>query len=222
MLPPRQSLLILAPLAYLLGSTPFGLLVGLAKGVDPRKAGSGNIGATNVGRLLGKRFFALVFALDMFKGLLPMVVGGMILQWAGGPADQTDYLLWLLIGFAAITGHMFSIFLRFKGGKGVATSTGVMLGVYPYYTLAAIITVPVFFVVLKLTRYVSAASIAAAISFPLAYAAIGLFEQWPLLGRQLPLLIFAVIVGLLIVVKHRTNIARLLAGTEHRAGRENS
>jgi glycerol-3-phosphate acyltransferase PlsY len=218
MLPPRQSLLLLTPLAYLLGSTPFGLLVGLARGVDPRKAGSGNIGATNVGRLLGKRYFGLVFALDMLKGFLPMVAAGVLLQTSSQAFDRTDYLLWLLIGFAAITGHMFSIFLRFKGGKGVATSTGVMLGVFPYYTLASLVAVPAFFVVLKTTRYVSAASIAAAVGFPVGYAAIGLLRGWPIMGAQLPLLIFAIIVGVLIVFKHRGNIARIRAGTEPKAG----
>jgi glycerol-3-phosphate acyltransferase PlsY len=216
MLPPWQSLLILAPVAYLMGSLPFGLLVGLSRGVDPRKAGSGNIGATNVGRLLGKRYFALVLALDMLKGLFPMVAADFLLR--GQQLDATACLLWLLIGFAAIAGHMFSIFLRFKGGKGVATSTGVMLGVFPYYTLAALVVVPVFLVVFKSTRYVSAASIAAAISFPLAYVGIGLLEEWPVTGAQLPLLIFACVVALLILIKHRANIARLRAGTEHRAG----
>jgi acyl phosphate:glycerol-3-phosphate acyltransferase len=218
MLPPRQTLLLLAPLAYLLGSTPFGLLVGLSKGVDPRKAGSGNIGATNVGRLLGKRFFAIVFTLDLLKGLIPMVVADVLVRSSGQTLDWIDYLLWLLIGFAAITGHMFSIFLRFKGGKGVATSTGVMLGVFPYYTLASLVAVPAFFTVLKTTRYVSAASIAAAVGFPLGYAGIGLLMGWPIFGSQLPLLIFAIVVGLLIVIKHRGNIARIRAGTEPKTG----
>src|SRR3954464_8661748 len=115
---PQRLLLILIPLAYVLGSIPFGLIVGLSQGVDPRKAGSGNIGATNVGRLLGGRFFAIVFLLDMFKGLLPMLAGAWIVHRSAG--SQLEHILWLLIGFGAIAGHMFSIFLRFKGGKGVA------------------------------------------------------------------------------------------------------
>src|SRR3954467_125727 len=98
-------LLVLAPLAYLLGSIPFGLIVGKLKGVDPRTAGSGNIGASNVGRLLGKKFFALVFLLDLLKGLLPMLAAGPLLRPA--PQDARTYLLWLLVGFAAIFGHMF-------------------------------------------------------------------------------------------------------------------
>ncbi len=216
MLPVRQTLLILVPIAYLLGSTPFGLLVGLWRGVDPRKAGSGNIGATNVGRLLGKRYFALVFALDFLKGFIPALAAGCFLH--GQTLDRTAYLLWLLIGFAAICGHMFSVFLRFKGGKGVATSTGVMLGVFPYYTLAGLVAVPAFFIVLKTTRYVSAASMAAAIGLPLGYIGIGLLEGWPLIGAQLPLLLFACLVSLLILIKHRGNIVRIRAGTEHRTG----
>src|SRR3954465_4532774 len=110
MTPTVQNLLILLPIAYLMGSVPFGLIVGLAKGVDPRKAGSGNIGATNVGRLLGGRYFALVFTLDLLKGLIPT---------AAAVAASNDVFVWLLVGFATIVGHMFSLFLKFKGGKGV-------------------------------------------------------------------------------------------------------
>src|SRR5438270_689765 len=123
-----RPLILLIPLAYLVGSIPFGLLVGLAKGIDVRKSGSGNIGATNVARLLGGRFFALVFTLDLLKGLLPVLAACYLLKpWLQAPAFD-DYVLWLVIGFAAIAGHMFSVFLKFKGGKGVATSTGVILG----------------------------------------------------------------------------------------------
>src|SRR5947208_15582569 len=112
---PAQQLLVLIPTAYLLGSVPFGLIVGLAKGVDPRKAGSGNIGATNVGRLLGGKCFAIVFALDFLKGLLPTLAASVVIHRQGGRPGQEVYLLWLAVGFAAIAGHMFSLFLRFKG-----------------------------------------------------------------------------------------------------------
>src|SRR3954470_13594628 len=95
-----QQLLILVPTSYVLGSVPFGLLVGLARGIDVRTAGSGNIGATNVGRLLGGKFFALVFVLDLLKGLIPMVVAGAVLRFH--IADWSASLLWLLVGFAAI------------------------------------------------------------------------------------------------------------------------
>src|SRR3954463_16562296 len=157
---PLQQLLVLAAISYFLGSIPFGLIVGLAKGVDPRKAGSGNIGATNVGRLLGGKFFALVFFLDMLKGLLPMLAAGFALQWRA--QSQIHYILWLLVGFAAIAGHMFSIFLKFKGGKGVATGAGVALGVFPYYPLPAVVALLVFVAVFKTSRIVSLASIVGA------------------------------------------------------------
>src|SRR2546421_6972833 len=102
-------LLALIPLGYLIGSIPFGLIVGRAKGIDPRKAGSGNIGATNLGRLLGVKFFAIVFVLDLMKGLLPMLAGA---WWVRGHFERPDaglYVFWLMLGFAAILGHMFSV-----------------------------------------------------------------------------------------------------------------
>ena len=207
-------MLLLTVGAYLLGSVPFGLIVGRAKGVDPRTAGSGNIGATNVGRLLGRKFFALVFILDLLKGLLPMLAAAWILSQH--EHTRTTYLLWLLVGFAAIVGHMFSVFLGFKGGKGVATSTGVILGLWPYYTLPALAAILVWIILFTVTRYVSVGSIIGAITFPAAYAAVGAWCGWPLLSEQLPLLIFAIVMAGLIVYKHRGNIARLRAGTESR------
>ncbi len=214
----QQRLLLIIPVAYVLGSIPFGLIVGLSRGIDPRKSGSGNIGATNLGRLLGGRFFALVFTLDMCKGLVPMLAAGFILS--GHASDRQTYLLWLLIGFASIFGHMFSLFLKFKGGKGVATSAGVILGLFPYFTLPGLAATGVFLIVFKVTRYVSAASMLGATSFPLAYVVIGLLWQpaWPILGQQLPLLLFAVLVAAMIVMKHRSNISRLIKGTELRFG----
>src|SRR6266567_1867306 len=101
---PQRLLLILIPFAYLIGSIPFGLIVGRSKGVDPRKAGSGNIGATNLGRLLGGKFFALVFTLDLLKGMLPMLGAGWVVRRSFGEPDALVYLLWLLVGFAAILG----------------------------------------------------------------------------------------------------------------------
>ncbi len=214
-----QSLLLLIPIAYLVGAVPFGLIVGLSRGVDVRTAGSGNIGATNVGRLLGRPFFFLVFLLDLLKSLVPMAIASWIVSRI--PETQHDsplYLTWLLVGFAAVIGHMFSVFLRFKGGKGVATSAGVVLGLYPYFTLAGLAVVGVFLIVSFATRYISLGSIAAACAFPLAYIAIGKALGWSVLGDQFPLLLFAVVMGGLIVWKHRTNIARLRAGTENRVG----
>src|SRR5881275_1799135 len=142
---PRTLLLILIPIDYLIGSIPFGLIVGLTKGVDPRQAGSGNIGATNVGRLLGGKFFALVFTLDLLKGLIPTALASFLLNDV--EKSQRHFMLWLLVGFAAIAGHMFSVFLKFKGGKGVATSAGVMLGLFPYFTLPGMLAIAIFIVV---------------------------------------------------------------------------
>jgi glycerol-3-phosphate acyltransferase PlsY len=214
----QGELIGLIPAAYLVGSIPFGLIVGRSRGVDPRKAGSGNIGATNVGRLLGGKYFALVFALDLLKGMIPTLAAGAIQRFSAG--DAGAYALWLSVGFAAILGHMFSVFLHFKGGKGVATSTGVMLGVFPYYTLAGIAGTLAFFIVFKICRYVSLASICGAFGFSIGYVALGIALHWDIAGKQLPLLIFAVLVSVLILIKHRTNLARLRAGTEHRIGKK--
>jgi glycerol-3-phosphate acyltransferase PlsY len=209
-----QQLLSLLLIAYLLGSIPFGLMIGRAKGVDPRTAGSGNIGATNVARLLGKKFFFIVFLLDMSKGLLPMLAAAWILHDA--PKGQLEYFLWLLVGFAAIAGHMFSIFLKFNGGKGVATGTGVALGVFPYFTFPALISLISFFITFKLTRIVSLGSIIGAIMLPISYGVLALILKWDLLGTQLPLLAFVLLLAGMIIFRHRSNIARLRAGTEAR------
>jgi acyl phosphate:glycerol-3-phosphate acyltransferase len=207
-------LLALIPIAYLIGSVPFGLLIGKAKGIDPRTAGSGNIGATNLGRLLGGKFFALVFTLDLLKGVAPVLAAGALLLFA--PRYPQDYLLWLAVGAAAIFGHMFSIFLGFKGGKGVATSAGVLLGMFPYYTLPGLIAVAVWGLVFQRTRYVSLASMVGAAFFPVAYVLVGLSMGWPVTRGQWPLLAFAILIPALIVYKHRGNIARLRTGTESR------
>ena len=214
---PHLSLFLLIPVAYLVGSIPFGLIVGLAKGVDPRTGGSGNIGATNVARLLGKQWFFVVFTLDMCKSLIPMLIASAIAhRVADEQREWTIYLLWLLVGFAAVLGHMFSIFLKFKGGKGVATSAGVMLGLWPYFTLPGAIAIGVFLVVFFLWRYISLGSIIGAVTVPIAYLLIGRARGWPIFDSQLPLMVFSVVMALLIIYKHRANIARLRAGTENR------
>jgi len=213
-----RSFLLLIPLAYLLGSVPFGLLVGKAKGIDPRTAGSGNIGATNLGRLLGGRYFALVFTLDWLKGFLPMIAAAFI--FLHHDLTTREYLLWLLVGFAAIFGHLFSAFLNFKGGKGVATSCGVMLGLFPYFTIPGLIAAVLWGIIFQIWRYVSLASIIAACAFPLIYIAVGLALGWPVFGAQLPLLAFAILIALMITLRHRGNITRLRAGTENRFARK--
>jgi glycerol-3-phosphate acyltransferase PlsY len=211
-----QELLTLIPVAYLMGSVPFGLLVGMAKGIDPRKAGSGNIGATNVGRLLGGKFFGIVFGLDFLKGLIPSLVASWVVHRHPGPPDTITHLLWLGVGFATILGHMFSAFLKLKGGKGVATSAGVMVGIFPDYTLAAGMVLLVWGVCFAITRIVSLSSMLGAVAFPFVYVAVSLLRGQPIFGDRWPLLAFAVLVAVMVVVKHRGNIARLRAGTEPR------
>lgn len=218
---PRQRVTLLLPIAYMLGSIPFGLVVGRLKGVDITRHGSGNIGATNVGRLLGRKYFYLVFLLDMLKGLLPMLAAMVLLSDASlsetgetRELSRNQYIMWLSVGFAAIIGHMFSAFLKFRGGKGIATSSGVLLGLYPYFTWPGLGVFLIWLITFKLTRYVSVASILAAISFPALYIGMGLWLGWPLTENQLPLVIFAVLVAILIVFKHRSNIRRLMEGTE--------
>jgi len=208
----EQQLLILAAVAYLLGSIPFGLIVGKLNGIDPRKGGSGNIGATNVGRLLGKKFFWIVFTLDLLKGLIPMAIAAALARHVD--TANKPYLLWMLVGLAAFLGHLFPVWLKFKGGKGVATAAGVLLGLWPYFTLPGLVPVIVFVIIFLLTKTVSIGSIFGSASFPIAFIGIGLAAGWPVFGRQLPLLVLALAVPTMIIVRHRSNIARLLAGTE--------
>jgi glycerol-3-phosphate acyltransferase PlsY len=208
-----QILLSLIPFAYLFGSIPFGLIVGKARGIDPRTAGSGNIGATNLGRLLGAKFFAIVFFLDLLKGAIPTFTAAAVIGFHVD--DRQTALLWMIIAAVAVIGHIFSVFLRFKGGKGVATSAGVVLGIFPYFTFAAIAALMVFYIGFRVTRYISVGSMVGALSFPVVYVAIGIgIEHWPITGAQLPMLCFASFFPLLLIFKHRTNIARLRAGTE--------
>ena len=208
----EQQLLILAAAAYLVGSIPFGLIVAKTKGIDPRQAGSGNIGATNVGRLLGKRYFWIVFLLDMLKGLLPMAIASHLAR--GIDVAHKPYLLWMLVGAAAFLGHLFPVWLKFKGGKGVATACGVLMGLWPYFTIPGLVPLGVFLVVFVITKTVSLGSIFGSASFPIAYIVIGEAMGWPVIGRQIPLLVLAIAVPAFIIVKHKSNIARLLAGTE--------
>jgi glycerol-3-phosphate acyltransferase PlsY len=212
----QQALAIMIPIAYVIGSIPFGLIVGKTKGIDVRIAGSGNIGATNVGRLLGKKFFFIVFTLDLAKSLVPMLIASWIMRHGEVGLTRQTYLLWLGVGFATVIGHMFSVFLKFKGGKGVATSAGMMLGLWPYYTLPGAAAIVLFIIVFYIWRYISLGSISAATAFPILYILFGLWRGWPVLGEQLPLLIFACVIAGLIVYKHRANISRLMKGVEPR------
>ena len=151
--------------AFLAGSIPFGLLIARAKGVDIRKHGSGNIGATNVGRVLGRRYFFLCFALDLLKGLLPTLAMGAALGALGAfTMSMHDAAWWLGAAVASILGHVFCPWLGFKGGKGVATGLGALLGVFPLLSVAGGVATVVWILAMLLWRYVSLASIIAAIT----------------------------------------------------------
>jgi len=195
--------------AYLAGSVPFGLLVArMVAGIDIRTQGSGNIGATNVGRLLGAKWGVTVLLLDALKGLLPVWLIPMAL--AGDDATRL-ILLRVLAGVATILGHMFPCWLGFKGGKGVATSLGVVVMIAPVASLAAL---GGFIVSMLLSRIVSLSSIVASIAF--AVCQILRLDIDPLVPAQLPIILFSLAVPLLIIGRHWSNIGRLLRGEEKR------
>ena len=202
--------------AYLLGSIPFGLLIAKAHGKDLRSIGSGNIGATNVSRALGRKWAYICFLLDMLKGLVPMLAAMVFTRTTpgAGTIGQKVILLWLAVGCAAILGHIFPVYLKFKGGKGASTSLGVALGLWPYYTICASITFVIWVVVVLIWRYVSLASIAASIAFPVVLIlATILIPCWNF-ANLWPLLAAAIAIPIMVIVRHRENIKRLVAGTE--------
>ena len=208
-----QALAALLP-AYLLGAVPFGLLIAKSRGVDLRNSGSKNIGATNVFRCVGAKWGILAFTLDMLKGvggvycaLLPGLLG----LWETPPHAQA-LLLRLLCGTAAMLGHIFPVYLRFKGGKGVATALGLLFGVAP---LAGFIGFAGWALIFLISRYVSLASclaaaiVAATVCSPLyPYAGEARYPVW--------FRVLITLLAVLAVVKHRQNIRRLLQGTENR------
>ena len=205
-----ESFVLLIAFAYLLGSVPFGVLIASAYGKDLRSIGSGNIGATNVARALSKRWAYVCFVLDCLKGLVPMLIARLIV----GELTVVSLSLWLAVGCAAVMGHVFPIYLKFKGGKGVATSLGMILGLYPYYTIPGIAALVIWVVMVLIFRYISLASIIAAVGFPISLiASIAVFDDWRFL-QLWPLVVVALVMGLLVVVRHAENIKRLLEGSE--------
>jgi glycerol-3-phosphate acyltransferase PlsY len=194
--------------AYLIGSLPFGFITAkLVSGEDIRVLGSGNIGATNVSRVLGAKWGILVLILDALKGLLP--VWGLPLTVLN--SDDPNFLhLRVACGVATIVGHMFPCYLGFKGGKGVATALGVVLILGPWATLAAFVT---FAVVVVCTRYVSLSSISASLAF-------GGVQLWNIheepMAKVWSLAAFSLFIPALIILRHRANIGRLWRGEELR------
>lgn len=184
-------------LAYLIGSIPFGVIIARMWNIDLTRKGSGNIGATNVMRTIGTAPGAVVLLLDLLKGTLAVYLGTFITK---------DPLFLVIIGATAILGHMFPIFLKFKGGRGSATGLGVLLAIAPDIFIYAVIIV---IIIIALFRYVSLASIIG----PICVVGMMYF-----LNRPLPYTIAAAIVALLIIIKHVPNIKRLLSGTERKIG----
>ncbi|MBI9020217.1 MAG: glycerol-3-phosphate 1-O-acyltransferase PlsY [Verrucomicrobia bacterium] len=196
-------ILILILLAYLTGSIPFGLLLAKTQGKDIRTLGSGNIGATNVLRCLGKPLGITCFVLDVLKGYLPAALFPIIGTGSAGLQENFPSI-GILFGTAAILGHNFPVFLNFKGGKGVATSAGVLLGVAPLAVLIGILTWAVVFFA---SGYVSLGSIIASI--------VVILTGW-VAGYSLVTASALTLLGILSIYRHRSNIQRLIAGTENK------
>lgn len=204
-----MSVLWAAGLAYLLGSFPTGYLVGRwVRGVDIRKHGSGNVGASNVFRVVGLRWGLVVLAVDILKGWVAVSVLYPLFSATPNLVTQAELFSRIAVGFSAIAGHNWTVFLRFKGGKGVATTCGVFLAILPRVVLSALL---IWIVVVSVYKYISLASICAALSCPLWVWAYHRHDD--LFG---PYFLIAWFVPVLIVFTHRSNIARLCAGSEHK------
>jgi len=198
--------------SYLLGSIPFGYLAGRMAGIDIRNCGSGNVGATNVIRTLGKGYGYPVFALDFLKGLGAVKMSILIatrMQSEWNPPEMFG----IVAAISSVLGHSFPVWLGFKGGKGVATSAGALFGMAP---VAALVGVAIWIVTFWLTRYVSVASIAAAAALPFVI----LITTW--LSRTTGKLLFysSVCLAVVVIWRHRSNLSRLIHGTEPRFNRK--
>ncbi len=200
-----------AAVGYLLGSIPNGYIAGRMAGIDVRDAGSGNIGATNVLRLLGKKYGYPVFAADLLKGFAA-VRWAMFHAAAVGAPDLVQ-VCGIVAAVSCVIGHSFPVWLRFRGGKGVATSAGTLLGLMPFAVLAIF---AVWVVVFETSRFVSLASVAAAAVLPVV---VFVMLQLGALNAT-SLLYFSVAIAAVVIWRHRSNIRRLIAGTEPRFARK--
>jgi len=198
--------------SYLLGSIPAGYLAGRLAGVDIRKVGSGNIGATNVMRVLGKAYGYPVFAIDFLKGLAAVRVSILIARHTQLAGTSME-LIGIVAAVSCVTGHVFPVWLQFKGGKGVATSAGALFGLMP---VALLIGAAVWIAMFQVTRYVSVASITAAIALPIVILIMISLDQ----ARTMALLYFSICLAAMVILRHRSNLARLVRGTEPRFKRK--
>lgn len=213
--------ILFAVAGYLVGSIPVGLLLGRLRGTDLREHGSGNIGATNAMRVLGRRVGTICLILDVLKGLAPTLLAGW-LTGSLGRADLPAQQAWAWLGVAAcpVVGHIFPIWLRFRGGKGVATGLGSVLGVFPQLTIPALLATGTWLLAAKLTRYVGVSSCIAGLSVPV-WAAIGAAVwthddgAW---SRAAPFLIATGLLAALVLWRHRGNLIRTMQGVEPRIG----
>src|SRR5437870_9171159 len=194
--------------SYLLGSIPFGYLAGRIAGIDIRECGSGNVGATNVIRTLGKGYGYPVFVADFLKGF-GAVEMSMLIAMRVQPEWNSSEMFGILAAISSVLGHSFPVWLRFKGGKGVATSAGALFGLAP---LAALVGALIWFVTFKLTRYVSVASITAAVALPIIIFVMTSLNQTHRKGLFYSSLCLAAVV----VLRHRSNLVGLMRGTEPR------
>lgn len=201
-------------IAYYIGSISFALLIAKAHGVDLRAVGSGNLGATNLSRACGKKWAYICFVLDVLKGFIPVIAAKLLII----PQKPTAPILavWLAVGSAAILGHIFPFYLKFKGGKGVATSFGVVLGIWPYYSVPGIIAFIIWAVVVYIWKYISLGSVIAAGVFPVIIIILtALLPKWHF-NILWPLILAAIILCILVIYLHRSNIQRIINGRENK------
>jgi glycerol-3-phosphate acyltransferase PlsY len=197
---------------YFFGSFPAGYFAGRLAGVDVRTVGSGNIGATNVLRVLGKKWGYSVFLIDALKGFAAVRVAFLLARYWPATQPYAEYF-GILTAIMSVAGHMFPVWLGFKGGKGVATTAGALFGLMPWAVPCVFL---VWWIVFETTRYVSLASIVAAISLPII---VSLFARWKFIDT-LALVYFSLLIMVLVVWQHRSNFSRLLNGTEQRFPRK--
>jgi len=206
------SFAAVALLGYLLGSIPAGYLAGRIAGIDIRKVGSGNIGATNVTRRLGRRYGYFVFVVDLAKGTLAVCASVLLGRYVG--TEMTTTQIYGIVGATCcVLGHVFPVWLGFKGGKGVATFAGALFGLMP---LAAAIGVAVWVITFEVTRYVSIASITTAVLLPLTVLALTHARH----TNGMALFYFTLCLAAVVIFRHRSNLSRLLRGTEPRFKRK--